>query len=214
MVGLHTVRKAAIYARVSSDEQTVQNQLDELRELAVVRGFDVVEIFEEVGSAAKKRPRFDAMMTAAKRGKFAVILVWSLDRFGRSMLGNMADVVELDRVGVQLVSLKESWLDTSGPVRSLLIGVFSWAAEQERLRLIERTVAGLNRARREGKRLGRPRVLIDLSRARRLRAEGRSLVDVAKVLGVSKSVLGRALGPVPKSPSSSTPNPTEIGGAK
>lgn len=207
-----TPRKAAIYVRVSTGEQTVQNQLDELRELAGARGFEVVEVFEEVCSAAKKRPRFEAMMTAAKRGKFKILLVWALDRFGRSMLGNMSDVVELDRVGVQLISVRETWLDTSGPVRSLLIAIFSWAAELERARLIERTLAGLARARRDGKQLGRPRVVLDVPRARRLRAEGRSIRDVARVLGVSSSVLARAL-TVPKTSSSEPPEPAGIGGS-
>jgi DNA invertase Pin-like site-specific DNA recombinase len=73
------------------------------------------------------------------------------------MVGNLADVLELDRIGVTVVSVRESWLDTGGPVRSLLIAIFSWVAEQERARLIERTKAGLAAARRKGKRLGRPR---------------------------------------------------------
>src|SRR5467141_1966984 len=95
---------------------------------------------------------------------------WSL---GRSMVGNLQAVLELDRIGVQIVSVREPWLDTSGPVRSLLIAIFSWVAEQERSRLIERTRAGLDRARREGKRIGRPRVRVDLTKALALKGEGK-----------------------------------------
>jgi DNA invertase Pin-like site-specific DNA recombinase len=97
------------------------------------------------------------MLKDARRGKFQVLVVWALDRFGRSMVGNLRDVLELDRLGVQVVSVRESWLDTGSPVRTLLIAIFSWVAEQERSRLIERTKAGVAAARRRGARLGRPR---------------------------------------------------------
>ena len=122
-----------------------------------------------------------------------VLLVWSLDRFGRSMVGNLQAVLELDRIGVQVVSVREPWLDTGGPVRSLLIAIFSWVAEQERLRLIERTKAGLDRARRQGKRIGRPRAPVDVTRALALRREGKSMRETAKLLGVAPATLDRAL---------------------
>ena len=109
------------------------------------------------------------------------------------MVGNLQAVLELDRIGVQVVSVREPWLDTGGPVRSLLIAIFSWVAEQERLRLIERTKAGLDRARRQGKRLGRPNVQVDLERARALRAEGKSLRQTATTLGIGTTTLHRLL---------------------
>jgi DNA invertase Pin-like site-specific DNA recombinase len=91
------------------------------------------------------------------------------------------------------VSVRESWLDTGSPVRSLLIAIFSWAGEQERNRLIERTKAGLAAARRRGARIGRPRRRVDLDRARELRVAGQSLRAVAKDLGVGYATLCRAL---------------------
>ncbi len=109
------------------------------------------------------------------------------------MVGNLQAVLELDRIGVQVVSVMEPWLDTGGPVRSLLIAIFSWVAEQERLRLIDRTKAGLDRARRQGKRIGRPRASVDITRALALRREGKSLRDVAKLLGVGPATLHRSL---------------------
>jgi DNA invertase Pin-like site-specific DNA recombinase len=90
------------------------------------------------------------MMAEAKRGRFDVLIVWSLDRFGRSLAGNVADVLAFDRAGVQLVSVREPWLDTGG--RDLLLAIFSWVAEQERRRLGERTKAGLARVREHGTR--------------------------------------------------------------
>ncbi len=109
------------------------------------------------------------------------------------MVGNLQDVLELDRLGVTVVSVRESWLDTGSPVRSLLVAIFSWVAEQERTRLVERTKAGLQAARRRGAKIGRPRRRVDLERARDLRAAGHSLRGVAKELGVGYATLCRAL---------------------
>jgi DNA invertase Pin-like site-specific DNA recombinase len=112
--------KAAIYARISTQDQTTQNQLPDLEALASRRGFDIVQTFSENVSAVKARPEFDQMIASAHRGKFDVLLVWSLDRLPRSMVGALQTVLDLDRRGVQVVSYKEPWLDTGGPVRSLL----------------------------------------------------------------------------------------------
>jgi len=110
-------KRVAIYLRVSGEGQTTANQQPECQQLAEQRG-SVVATYEEQGSAVKVRPEFARMMKDAKRGKFDVLVIWALDRFGRSMPGNMADLEELDRLGVQVVSVRESWLDTSGPWRS------------------------------------------------------------------------------------------------
>jgi len=186
---------AAIYLRVSKSDgsQSVENQRPEVEQLAKARGFEVVTTYEETMSAAKHRPTYDQMLKDARRGKFKVLLVWALDRFGRSMTGNLTDVLELDRLGVTVVSVRETWLDTGSPVRSLLVAIFSWVAEQERTRLIERTKAGLQAARRRGAKIGRPRRRVDLDRARELRAGGQSLRAVAKELGVGYATLCRAL---------------------
>jgi putative DNA-invertase from lambdoid prophage Rac len=117
-----------------------------------------------------------------------------LDRLHRSMTGAISTVLELDRLGVPVLSVREGWLDTSGPVRPLLVAIFGWVAEQERTRLIERTKAGLERARREGKRLGRPpasRVL--LYAARDLVATGVPIAEAARLKGLSRSSLRRFL---------------------
>ena len=185
---------AALYLRVSTREQTVDNQRPDLEQLAQVRGLRIVRVFEEqVSSAASSRPQYEAMLAEAHRGAFHVILVWAIDRFGRSMAGNVQAVIELDRRGVQVVSFREPWLDTGGPVRPLLIAIFSWVAEQERAQLVARTKAGLAEARRKGIRLGRPSARFDLERARTLKARGESLGAIARKLEVSKSVIARAL---------------------
>jgi DNA invertase Pin-like site-specific DNA recombinase len=116
------------------------------------------------------------------------------------MVGNVQQILELDRLGVEVVSLREPWLDTRGPVRQLLIAIFSWVAEEERRQISARSQAGVDRARRQGKHVGRPRAHIDHDQAVRLRAQGQSIRQVASKLGVSSSVLHRALTAVPKVP--------------
>jgi DNA invertase Pin-like site-specific DNA recombinase len=187
--------RAAIYLRVSKSDgsQSVENQRPEVEQLARARSFEVVQVYEEQASAAKHRPVFEQMLKDARRGLFNALVIWSLDRFGRSMVGNLQDVLELDRLGVTVVSVRESWLDTGSPVRSLLVAIFSWVAEQERTRLVERTKAGLQAARRRGAKIGRPRRRVDLDRARELRVAGQSLRAVAKELGIGYATLCRAL---------------------
>ncbi|MCL2724816.1 MAG: recombinase family protein [Polyangiaceae bacterium] len=184
-------KRAALYLRVSTDKQTSENQRPEVTMLARTRGLEIVQVYEEIGSAAKHRAEFDRMMVDAHAGRFDVLVVWSLDRFGRSMVGNLQAVLELDRIGVQVVSVRESWLDSSGPTRPLLLVIFGWVAEQERNRMIERTKAGLERARREGKQIGRPKACINLDEALQLRRRGLSLSKAAKKIGIGKSTLHR-----------------------
>jgi len=185
--------RCAIYLRHSTDKSKTENQRPEVEQIARARGYEVVATFEEQASAVKKRPEYERMMKAARRGAFDVLIVWAIDRFGRSMVGNLTDVLELDRLGVQVVSVRESWLDTGSPVRNLLIAIFSWVAEQERTRLIERTKAGLINARRRGARLGRPPARLDRDQLLDLREQGWSVRKIAKSLGVGPSTVQRRL---------------------
>lgn len=184
-------KKAILYLRVSSEEQTTENQLPELQQLARARNYEIVEVVEEKMSAVKQRAGLDHIMKVAHEGRFNVLVVWALDRLGRSMVGNLQAVLELNRLEVEIVSLREPWLQLDGPVKSLLIALMSWVAEQERARIVERTVVGMERARREGKRIGRPRVEIDPDEAMKLKRKGYSLRKAAKKLGVGHSTLQR-----------------------
>ena len=147
------MKRVATYCRVSTADQTAVNQLPEVEALASIRG-QIVLREVETESAAKVRPKFESLLQAAKRKEFDVLVVWSLDRFGRSLAGNVRDIEALTSCGVDVVSCREPWLDTGGPVRELLIAIFSWVAQQERARLIERTKAGMARAKAEGKKVG------------------------------------------------------------
>jgi DNA invertase Pin-like site-specific DNA recombinase len=186
-------RRAAVYVRVSTDRQTAENQIAEVRQLAAARGYEPV-IYEEVESAAKARPVFDRMLADVRAGRVQAVAVWALDRLHRSMTGAISTVLELDRLGAPVLSVREGWLDTSGPVRPLLVAIFGWVAEQERTRLIERTKAGLERARREGKSLGRPKASpIKVAAAiERVRA-GASIRDAARAVGINRETVRRAL---------------------
>lgn len=188
-----TVNTAALYLRVSTDRQTTANQRGDLERLALARGLTPL-VYEETESAAKARPVLDRMLADARAGRVQAVVVWALDRLHRSMHGAIATVLELDRLGVQVISLREPWLDTSGPVRSLLVAIFGWVAEQERTRLIERTKAGLERARSEGKRLGRPPCspVLMHSAADRV-GRGESIRGAAREMGVPERSLRKFL---------------------
>ncbi len=203
-------KTAAIYVRVSTEEQTTANQLPDCQQLASHRGYDVVQVYEEQQSAAEERPVFERMLADAHRGRFSVLIVWDLSRFGRTFYANLADVGELDRLGVRLVSLQDVWLDTTNEVaRKIILGVRFAMAEAERADLIRRTKAGMARVAleeadprkraarraREKKAIGRPSSLPPggAAKVRELRAAGKSWSEVAKAVGCSPWAAMRAV---------------------
>ena len=153
--------KIAIYARVSKNDtsQDPQNQVDPLQDYAKALGGEVVEEYIDLASGSSSdRENFLRMLNDADRHKFDLLLIWSLDRLSREGISNTLGYLErLKKNGIAIKSLQESWLDTRDEgIGQLLIAVFSWVAQQERKRIVERTKAGLERAKREGKKLGRP----------------------------------------------------------
>jgi DNA invertase Pin-like site-specific DNA recombinase len=185
---------AVAYLRVSTDRQTTANQRGEVARLAGARGYRV-EVVEEQESAARQRPVLDAVMERARRGEVRAVVVVALDRLDRSHLACMERVAELDRLGCAVISVREPWLDTSGPTRGLLVSIFGWVAEQERRTLIERTKAGIARARREGKRIGRPPAMLprDIEKAKVMRAADAKWKDIGAALGVNADTVRLAL---------------------
>jgi DNA invertase Pin-like site-specific DNA recombinase len=190
------MNRAALYLRVSRDDLSLENQRPELEALAKRRGLEVVRTYEStVSGAAEKRPEHARMLKDAHAGAFDVLLVWSLDRFGRSMFDNIRDVMVLSRAGVAILSVKEPWLDTAGPVRELLVAIFSWVAQQERDRLIERTKAGQARARAQGKKIGRPeRVTPELAaRIAKMAADDCTIREIAMAVHLPRATVHRAM---------------------
>ena len=137
------MKRAAMFLRVSSEGQSYENQRPDLERVVSTRGYALAGTYEEQASAVKLRPAFAAMMRDAHRGMLDVLVIWALDRFGRTMIGNMQAVLDLDRCGVTVVSVREPWLDTGGAVRPLFIAIFSsiWSrrkvarAKDERVQL-------------------------------------------------------------------------------
>jgi len=149
--------KAAIYARVSTDDQgqNPENQLIPLRKYADSLGFEIYKEYVDYASGGNSnRPQFQAMLEDAKKGEFGIILIWALDRFSREGILNTLNYLKtLKNHNVALKSLQESWLDTrDGGMGELLIAIFSWVAQQERIRLSERIKAGLKNKKNVGKR--------------------------------------------------------------
>lgn len=186
---------AACYLRVSTSDgrQTVENQRAPLAQLCEQRGWRP-RWYEEQESAAKSRPVFERMLADAHRGELVAVAVVALDRLGRSLPGVMETVAKLDAAKVEVVSLREPWLDMRGPTRGLLVAIVGWVGELERATLIERTKAGLARARRQGVRLGRPPASpVLLSSAAELVKRGEPIARAARLKGVKATTLRRFL---------------------
>jgi len=188
------MKAAAIYVRVSTTNgQSVEMQLRDLRQLAAQRGLEVVHEFCDEGwsGAKNSRPALDAMLADARRGKFRVLLVWKLDRLGRSLAHLVRLLDDFRACGVELVSFSEG-LDFSTTTGRLMYAMVAAFAEFERGCIVERVKAGLRNARARGRRLGRPRVAVDAARIGRLRAQGLSWAKIAERLGVGEGTVYRA----------------------
>lgn len=150
------MKRAVIYARVSTGEQNVDNQIDQLKTLVKLENNKVTKVYiDKMSGGAANRPQFRQMLDDARLRKYDIIYVWSLDRFSREGINNTLSYFKrLKNHNISLRSLQESWLNTSDDgMGELLIAIFSWVAKQERLRISERTKAGLARSK---KKPGRP----------------------------------------------------------
>jgi DNA invertase Pin-like site-specific DNA recombinase len=187
--------KVAIYSRVSTDQQTNQNQLDQLRAFASTQGWRIVHEFVDIGSGGNgDRQEFKALFAAASRREFDLILFWSLDRFSREgVFETLQHLQRLTAYGVGYRSYSEQYLDSCGAFRDAIISILAVIAKQERVRLSERTLAGLARARAEGRVGGRPRVQCNPHKVLRLRAAGHSLGTIASKFKVSKTTVHRII---------------------
>ena len=151
--------KAALWLRVSDPSQSTDNQVPALEAFAERRALEVVKCYRvtESGWKGAQQKHLSQVYADARLGKFEVLLVWALDRLSREGVGPTLEVVHrLGKAGVEVWSLQEPWLETSGELRDLLLAMVGWVANYESKRLSERTLAGLDRARADGKRLGRP----------------------------------------------------------
>jgi DNA invertase Pin-like site-specific DNA recombinase len=153
--------RICLYCRVSKNDESQDptNQLNPLRDYAKALGGEIVDEYIDLASGSNgDRIEFKRMLEDADKRKFDLLLLWSLDRLSREGISNTLGYIErLKRGGIALKSLQESWLDTRDEgLGQLLLAIFSWVAQQERKRIVERTMAGLVRAKANGKTLGRP----------------------------------------------------------
>jgi DNA invertase Pin-like site-specific DNA recombinase len=184
----------AIYTRVSTKDQDCENQLLQLRQFATTQGWEIFEEYcDQVSGSTSDRPQFKAMFQAASRSQFRVLLFWSLDRLSREgVLDTLQHLNRLTGYGVVWRSYTEQYLDSTGIFRDAVVGILAAVAKQERVRRSERTRAGLERARAQGKRLGRRRVGIDPDQVRSLRGQGLSWEAISKATGFKRSTCQRA----------------------
>jgi DNA invertase Pin-like site-specific DNA recombinase len=195
-------KRAAIYVRVSTDKQTVENQLRELRQIADRRGWQVVEEYHDAGISGAKgrkdRPGLDRMLQDAQRRRFDVVMAWAIDRMGRSLIDLLGTVQTLETCGVDLY-LDQQSIDTTTPAGKLMFQITGAFAEFERSIIRQRVNAGLKRARDAGKQLGRPRIDPALEkRIQRQLQAGKGMLSVAKEYGVGTGTvqrIAREMGP-------------------
>jgi DNA invertase Pin-like site-specific DNA recombinase len=187
--------RAGLYARVSTnDQQKLPMQLRALREYVDRRGWTVALQVREIGSGAAKRQAREKLLEAARRREIDVVLVWRLDRWGRSVSDLFATLQELDHLGVSFVSLTEA-LDLTTPAGRAMAGLLAIFAEFEREILRERTRAGLAQARLNGKRLGRPETAVQhATEIRKLHRFGISKSEIARRLQIGRTSVRRILG--------------------
>jgi DNA invertase Pin-like site-specific DNA recombinase len=187
--------RAGLYARVSSsDQQTIPLQIRALREYAVRRGWTIALQVKEVGGGASQRQMRERLLEAARRREIDVVLVWRLDRWGRSVADLLATLQELQHLGVGFVSLTEA-LDLTTPAGRAMAALLAVFAEFEREILRERVRAGLAHARQNGKRLGRPATAArHVSEIRKLHRAGVSKSEIARRLEIGRTSVRRILG--------------------
>lgn len=182
--------KIAIYARVSTKDkgQDTENQLVQLREFAAKQGWTVSREYVDRETGSKSdREQFQAMFADASRRKFDLLMFWSLDRLSREgVLETLQHLNRLTSYGVGYKSFTEQYLDSCGIFKDAVISILATIAKQERVRLSERTKAGLAIARSKGRQIGRPRLNVQSSDIARLRSSGLSLRAIGRELGISE----------------------------
>jgi DNA invertase Pin-like site-specific DNA recombinase len=171
----------------------LETQLLDLRQMAAQRGLEIVQEYSDKLSGVKaRRPGLDQMMTDARRGRFDIVLVWASDRVARSVKHFLEVLDELNRLGIEYVSLREN-IDTGGPLGRAIIVIVAAIAELERSLIVERVRAGMRRAKLDGTHIGRNPLILDHEAIHRERCQGQSIRQIAKNNRISTATVQRAL---------------------
>lgn len=187
--------RVALYARVSTTrDQNPQLQVDELRQVAEQRGWTVVGEFVDKGISGAKdqRPALDKVMKLAHRGGIDIVCVWKFDRFARSTRHLVTALEDFRSRNIDFISVRDS-IDTTTATGRFTFSIIAAVAELERELIRERTIAGIEAARRRGSRPGRPPVVFDVDRARKLHAQGESIRAIARTLGIAAATVHRGI---------------------
>jgi DNA invertase Pin-like site-specific DNA recombinase len=208
--------KIALYCRVSTTDQNCELQLRELREYASRRGWEPAFEYIDAGFSGAKasRPALDRLMAAAARREFDCVLVWKIDRFGRSVLHLSQQLAALTSYGIRFIAVSQGLdTDASNPSSRLMLTILAGVAEFEREIIRERTLAGVRAARACGTAIGRPCRVFRRDEVARLRAEGQSWRAIAKALAVPESTIRGALrekSPIKEPESAKQPNASVV----
>jgi DNA invertase Pin-like site-specific DNA recombinase len=189
--------RTALYARVSTKDkgQDTENQLVQLREFARVQGWTVTsEYVDRVTGKHSDREQFQRMFQDASQRKFDTVLFWSLDRFSREGVRETLNHLErLNSYGVNFRSFTEQYLDSCGAFKDAVLSILATIAKQERIRLSERTIAGLDRARKQGRIGGRPRLVVNRAKVAQMNDDGMTTREIGEELGISAASVCRIL---------------------
>ncbi len=190
-------QRVAIYARVSTSDrrQDPESQLEQLRQFAASQHWEIAgEYIDYESGRSADRAQFQRLFEDASRRRFDVVLFWALDRFSREgALATLQQLNHLTSYGVQFRSFTEQYLDSCGIFREAVISILAVIAKQERIRMSERTRAGLERARSQGKQIGRPRAEVDRHKLEQLAAGGTNKSAIARELRISRRTAARLL---------------------
>ncbi len=202
-----TTKRVALYARVSTVNhgQDPEVQLGELRVLCKRRGFTVAHEYVDKGisGSREQRPALDKLLSACRKRSIDAVVVYRYDRFARSLRQLVNALEEFRSLGIDFISIHEG-VDTSTPNGRLVFGIFASIAEFERELIRDRVRSGLAAAKAKGKRIGRPKVAVDVPRIASLRRQGHSWAEITRATGVTKGTAQRSIVSLPKTPVAGT----------
>ncbi len=189
-----TNKRVAVYARVSTKDQSVDMQLNDLERYSKERGLNVFKVYQDNGVSGTKetRPALNDLMNDARKRKFDMVLVWRFDRFARSTKHLVTALYEFRNLGIDFISYQEN-IDTSSPLGEAIFTIISAMSKLERDIIAERVKGGLRKARAKGKRLGRPKSDVDTNKIAEYRKQNKSIRQIANELNLSKGVVQRTL---------------------
>ena len=187
-------KRVAVYVRVSTKDQSVDMQLNDLERYSRERGLEVFKVYEDNGVSGTKetRPALNELMNDAKKKMFDIVLVWRFDRFARSTKHLVTALHEFRHLGIDFISFQEN-IDTSSPLGEAIFTIISAMSTLERDIIAERVKGGLRKAKAKGKRLGRPNDEIDVDKVIKFKEQGKSIREIAKHLNLSRGKVERTL---------------------